>query len=176
MKEGRVITVELDQFVVINVYALTAQEKLTRLHTKTSSFFPLFIRHVNYVQSLFSGKHVFVCGDFNVALHEIDIYQSVSNINKSGFTKEERDGLAELHETNMVDTFRHMFPDSVHQYTYWNQRSGARNRNLGWRLDYILADKTLVETGRSLHAFILNDVYRSDHCPVGVHISFDNPI
>jgi exodeoxyribonuclease-3 len=120
------------------------------------------------LQQLQSLKPLIACGDFNVAHREIDIARPKPNYNKSsGYTQVEIDGFSRFLDAGLVDTFRHFHPDTV-AYSWWSFRAGARARNVGWRIDYVLTSKALV--GNVKQAFILPDITGSDHCPVGIEI------
>jgi exodeoxyribonuclease-3 len=119
-----------------------------------------------YLKQLEANKPVIVCGDFNVAHKAIDLARPKANYNKSaGFMQEEIDGMDAFHSANLVDTFRYLHPDEV-KYTWWSYRGGAREKNVGWRIDYFLASQSFLPAIKE--AFILNEIHGSDHCPVGI--------
>ena len=119
-----------------------------------------------YLSELASKKHVVICGDMNVAHHEIDLKNPTSNKGNCGFTDEERDKFGRLLEAGFVDTFRVLFPDKTDAYSWWSYRFNARKNNAGWRIDYFLVDEGLKDSIRD--AVIYADITGSDHCPVGV--------
>ena len=162
--EGRVMTAEFEKYFVVNVYVPNSKGDLSRLPYRKTWDADL----LKYMQDLEKVKPVFLCGDLNVAHQEIDIANAKSNYNKSpGYTQDEIDGMDNYMAGGFVDTFRHFFPDTV-KYSWWSYRAGARARNIGWRLDYFLASKSLVPNIKE--AFIYNQHEGSDHCPVGVII------
>ncbi|MGF1657155.1 MAG: exodeoxyribonuclease III [Verrucomicrobiales bacterium] len=162
--EGRVLTLELQDFFVVNVYTPNVQDTLARLGYRHQEWDPQFRK---FVLKLGETKPVLICGDLNVAHQEIDLARPKPNIGKPGFTEEERQGISKLLEEGWVDTFRHFCKDPGH-YTWWSYRAGARQRNVGWRIDYWLASQSLVP--RLRRAWILPEVLGSDHCPVGLEI------
>ncbi|MBX3745473.1 MAG: exodeoxyribonuclease III [Verrucomicrobiae bacterium] len=165
-REGRVVTAEYDQFFVVNVYVPNAQRGLTRLPYRQT-----WDRDFRkYLMKLGRRKPVVCCGDFNVAHTEIDLANPKSNVGNHGFTPEERAGFQSLIEAGFVDTFREFEPGGGH-YTWWSPMSGARARNVGWRIDYVLVSAALRPRLRS--AFIRNEIMGSDHCPVGVELEPD---
>ncbi len=162
--EGRVQTAEFDEFYLVNVYVPNSKGDLSRLPYRKTWDADLLI----YLKELEKQKPVFLCGDLNVAHHEIDIANAKSNYNKSpGYTQDEIDGMDNYQKAELIDTFRYFYPDTV-KYSWWSFRAGARARNVGWRLDYFLASKSLLPKVKD--AFILNDYEGSDHCPVGVEM------
>jgi exodeoxyribonuclease-3 len=164
-KEGRVITAEYDSFYLTNVYVPNSGNDLRRLsyRQKWDADF------LNYLKDLEKHKPVIVCGDFNVAHTEIDLARPKANYNKSaGFMQEEIDGMDAYKNNGLMDTFRLKNPEEV-KYSWWSYRGGARERNIGWRIDYCLASEALKDKVDS--AFILNDIHGSDHCPVGIKLN-----
>jgi exodeoxyribonuclease-3 len=164
-KEGRVITAEYDSFYLTNVYVPNSGNDLRRLsyRQKWDADF------LNYLKDLEKHKPVIVCGDFNVAHTEIDLARPKANYNKSaGFMQEEIDGMDAYTNNGLMDTFRLKNPEEV-MYSWWSYRGGARERNVGWRIDYCLASEALKDKVDS--AFILNDIHGSDHCPVGIKLN-----
>ena len=158
--EGRVITAEYPAFFLVTVYTPNAQRELTRLAYR-EQWEDAFNAYVN---ALRAKKPVVICGDLNVAHHEIDLKNPKTNVGNAGFTQQERDKLTALLETGFIDTFRHFYPDETGAYTWWSYMFHAREKNAGWRIDYFLADEKLRE--RLTGAGILPDVQGSDHCPV----------
>ncbi len=159
--EGRVITLELDEFFLVNVYTPNAGEELKRLPYRLT--WDAAFR--KYLKTLEKKKPVIVCGDLNVAHTEIDLANPDSNHGNSGFTDEERAEFTKLLEAGFLDTYR-FFDPSPKKYTWWTYRFGARSRNVGWRIDYFLTSKILqpILKNATIHAEIMG----SDHCPVGL--------
>ncbi len=165
--EGRVITAEYAQFFVVNVYVPNSGNELVRLDYRETWDAALLA----YVKGLETAKPVILMGDMNVAHRPIDIKNAQANYNKnSGYTQREIDGMDRYLAAGLVDTFRHLHPDTV-KYSWWSYRMGARERNIGWRIDYVLVSAALLPRVRE--AFILNEVEGSDHCPVGIVLSED---
>ncbi len=163
-QEGRVIVAEFEDFYLLNVYVPNSGEALARLDYRQS----WDLEFLAYCQQLQSKKPIIACGDFNVAHREIDIARPKPNYNKSaGYTQVEIDGFSRFLDAGLVDTYRHFHPDTV-AYSWWSFRGGARARNVGWRIDYVLTSKAMV--GKIKQAFILPDITGSDHCPVGIEI------
>lgn len=159
-QEGRVITAEFADFFLVTVYTPNSGDGLKRLEYRTR----WDKEFLNYILNLESRKPVVVCGDLNVCHRPIDIARPQANYNKSaGYTQLEIDGLDRIVEAGYIDTFRSLHPDTV-KYSWWSMRGGARANNVGWRLDYFLASKSLKERIKS--AEILNEIVGSDHCPV----------
>ena len=157
--EGRVVTVEFEDFYLVNVYVPNSQDGLRRLYYRMN--WEDAFR--GFVKSLESKKPVVVCGDMNVAHEEIDLKNPSTNHFNAGFSDEERSKFTELLGSGFIDTWRFQHPDEV-KYSWWSYRGGARFRNAGWRIDYFLVSESLRE-----HIFsteILNDIAGSDHCPV----------
>ena len=163
-QEGRVIVAEFEDFYLLNVYVPNSGEALARLDYRQS----WDLEFLAYCRQLQSKKPIIACGDFNVAHQEIDIARPKPNYNKSaGYTQVEIDGFSRFLDAGLVDTYRHFHPDTV-AYSWWSFRGGARARNVGWRIDYVLTSKAMV--GKIKQAFILPDIIGSDHCPVGIEI------
>ena len=161
--EGRVITAEYDNYFVTGVYTPNAKDDLTRIPMR-QQWDPAFLEHV---QSLEKSKPVLFCGDLNVAHTEEDLARPKQNDGKKGFTEEERSGFDAFLDAGYSDTFR-MFTEGNGHYTWWTAWGGARERNVGWRIDYVMASKGLMTKVRS--AEIHADVMGSDHCPVSVEV------
>ena len=123
-----------------------------------------------YIKELEKKKPVVICGDFNVAHTEIDIKNAKANIGNSGFTNEEREKFTELLDSGLVDTFRYFNEDKKDAYTWWSYRRGVREKNIGWRIDYFLVSRPIVNN--VIKTNIYNEIYGSDHCPIGLEISF----
>lgn len=163
-EEGRVQTLEFEKFYFLNCYFPNANHELSRLDFK-EDFNKKFLA---YVTRLEKKKPVVVCGDFNVAHHEIDLARPKENVGEPGFTKEERAWADQFVKHGLVDTFRYLHPTKV-QYSWWSYRALARERNVGWRIDYFFVSKSFMKHVE--RAFILDEVMGSDHCPVGITIS-----
>ena len=160
--EGRVICAEYQDFFLITVYVPNSGSELLRLAYR-QNWDAAFLA---YLKNLELQKPVLVCGDFNVAHQAIDLARPKENYNKAaGYMQEEIDGMNAYVSAGLIDTFRVMNPDTV-KYSWWSYRAGARQKNVGWRIDYFLASATLQPVIKE--AFILNDILGSDHCPVGV--------
>jgi len=165
-QEGRVITAEYEEFFLVTVYTPNSGEGMKRLDYR-STWDEAF---KNHIAALNEQKPVIVCGDLNVAHEEIDIARPSANYNKSsGYTQKEIDGLDEILATGFTDTFRHFYPDLV-KYSWWNYRFKARERNVGWRIDYFLTSDELLE--KTEDSLIYNDRFGSDHCPIAIKINF----
>lgn len=163
-QEGRIICAEFDQFYLVTVYVPNSGSELLRLEyrQKWDADF------LQYIQKLETKKPVLVCGDLNVAHKAIDLARPKQNYNKSaGYMQEEIDGIDNFVASGLVDTFRHFQPGPEH-YTWWSYRGGAREKNVGWRIDYFLASEALLPTLKD--AYILPQVMGSDHCPVAVEL------
>lgn len=158
--EGRVITLEMDDFFLVCVYTPNSQDGLRRLDYRMR-WEDDFRR---YLQGLDSRKPVVVCGDMNVAHNEIDLKNPKTNRQNAGFTDEERNQMTALLEAGFTDTFRHLHPTQEGIYSWWSYRFHAREKNTGWRIDYFLTSTRLLPRVRE--ANILTDIMGSDHCPV----------
>ncbi|WP_088225497.1 exodeoxyribonuclease III [Desulfosporosinus sp. FKB] len=161
-REGRIITLEYDEFFLVNVYAPNSQTELARLEYRLT-WEDDFRR---YIQNLDTHKPVIFCGDLNVAHQEIDLKNPQSNKRNPGFTDEERSKFSQLLESGFVDTYRHFFPEQKDAYSWWSYRFNARARNAGWRIDYFCTSERL--TDKLVAAKIYSSVLGSDHCPVGL--------
>lgn len=163
--EGRVTCAEFEEFFVITVYVPNSGSELLRLpyrQTWDEDF-------LKYMKRLEQTKPVIVCGDFNVAHKAIDLARPKQNYNKSaGYMQEEITGMDTFSDNGLIDTFRALNGDEV-KYSWWSYRGGARDKNVGWRIDYFLVSSTFLP--RVSESFILNDVKGSDHCPVGITIN-----
>ena len=158
--EGRVVTLEFEQFYYVTVYTPNSQDGLRRLDYRMA--WDDAFRE--YVCRLDEQKPVVICGDMNVAHQEIDLKNPKTNTRNAGFTIEERDKFTELLHSGFTDTFRYLHPDATDAYSWWSYRFHAREKNVGWRIDYYLVSNRLAPN--IAEARILNDVYGSDHCPV----------
>ncbi|TFZ41355.1 exodeoxyribonuclease III [Soehngenia longivitae] len=163
-KEGRIITVEYDDFYLVNVYTPNSKTELERLEYRM--IWEDEFRY--YLKELEKTKPVIVCGDLNVAHKEIDLKNPSSNRKSAGFTDEERNKFTELLDAGFIDTFRYFYPDKEGAYTWWSYLTKARERNAGWRIDYFLVSESLKD--RLVDAKIHSDIYGSDHCPVELEI------
>lgn len=164
-KEGRITTLEFDEFYLSTVYTPNAKDDLSRIPMR-QHWDPAYLE---YMQQLETEKPVIYCGDFNVAHTEIDLARPKENRGKKGFTDEERAGFDAMIEAGYVDSLRHFNPDTTDLYTWWSHWGGARERNVGWRIDYVMVSKMLLPLLK--RANIHPDVYGSDHCPVSIDIS-----
>ena len=163
-QEGRLITLEYDEFYLVNVYTPNSQRGLARLEYRMQ-WEESFRGHVGRLNGI---KPVIICGDLNVAHQEIDIKNPAANKNNAGFTQEERDKMTQLLEAGFTDTFRHLYPDRRDVYSWWSYMSNARERNIGWRIDYFLVSRSIDPFIRD--AEILPEIQGSDHCPVVLKI------
>lgn len=159
-REGRIVTLEYDDFYLVNVYTPNSQRELTRLDYRTRSWEPTFRA---YLKKLEKKKPVIFCGDLNVAHTELDLANPKTNRKNAGFTDEERAEFQALIDAGFVDTFR-LFTQGNGHYTWWSYMNQARPRNIGWRIDYFLVSPSLVPRVKS--ARILPHIAGSDHCPV----------
>ena len=163
--EGRILCSQFKDFYLVNVYVPNSGQQLDRLEYRKKWDRDF----LSYLKTLEKKKPIIVCGDFNVAHKPIDLSNPKSNYNKtSGFTQTEIDGMDALLQTGFVDAFRFFHPNES-AYTYWSYRFKARERNIGWRIDYFLISKTLVNKVKSVK--ILSDYFGSDHCPISLDIS-----
>ena len=166
-KEGRVITAEFEPFYISTVYTPNAKDDLSRIPMR-QQWDPAYLEYMNRLQK---DKPVIFCGDFNVAHQEIDLARPKPNAVKKGFTNEERSGFDAMLESGFTDTLRHFYPDTPDLYTWWSHWGGARERNVGWRIDYVMATQDLVAIIKQ--ASIHPEVMGSDHCPVSIELSLD---
>ena len=163
--EGRTIIAEYDDFVLLNSYFPNGSRDHSRVPYKLA-FYDAFLAKCDALRA--AGKPVIFCGDVNTAHREIDLARPKQNVGVTGFLPEERAWLDKVTAAGYVDTFRHLYPDLAEQYTWWHQVSAARQRNVGWRIDYFFVSPDLLP--RVVETFIWMDVMGSDHCPVGVVI------
>ena len=161
--EGRVIELEFPEFTFLTIYFPNGASKKDRLEYKLV-FYKEFLEYVNALVA--QGKKVVFCGDVNTAHHPIDLARPKENEKTSGFLPIEREWMDALEDAGFVDTFRMFHPDAADQYTWWDMKTRARDRNIGWRIDYFYVSANMKEWVQD--AFILQDVMGSDHCPVGV--------
>jgi exodeoxyribonuclease-3 len=163
-QEGRVITLEFEDFYLVNVYTPNSQRGLTRLDYRMvweDDF-------KDYLKKLEDTKPVILCGDLNVAHREIDLKNPKTNRKNAGFTDEERGKMTELLGAGFIDTFRYFYPDKEDAYTWWSYMAKSRERNVGWRIDYFIVSKELKTKLKD--AEIHADIMGSDHCPVALEI------
>jgi len=158
--EGRVITLEFDEFYVVTVYTPNSQNELARIDYRME-WEDAFRA---YLMSLDEKKPVIVCGDMNVAHKEIDLKNPKANVKNAGFSPQEREKFSMLLEAGFLDTFRYFYPEQESIYSWWSYRFKAREKNAGWRIDYFLASKSI--ENRLKDAKIHTDILGSDHCPV----------
>lgn len=163
--EGRIITLEMPEFYLVNVYTPNSQDGLARLdyRMKWEDDFR------SYLLGLEKTRPVIVCGDLNVAHKEIDLKNPKTNRRNAGFTDEERGKFTELLGSGFIDTFRHFYPDATGIYSWWSYRFRSREKNAGWRIDYFLVSEGLSD--RLAGAGIHNEIFGSDHCPVELNIT-----
>ena len=164
-KEGRVLAAEFDKFWLVTVYTPNAKDDLSLVGLRHNSWDPAFLAYAKQLEA--SGKPVLFCGDLNVAHTEDDLANPKPNRGKKGFTDEEREGFQNFVDAGFVDTFR-LFKQGNGFYTWWSHFAKARERNVGWRIDYWLASKSLAPKIKS--AKIHADVMGSDHCPISIEL------
>lgn len=163
-KEGRVITLEFEKNYVVTIYTPNSKRELERLEYR--QIWEDEIR--KYLTKLNKKKPVIMCGDLNVAHEEIDLKNPKTNHKNAGFTDEERNKMTQLLNTGFTDTFRYLYPEKTESYTWWSYMGKAREKNVGWRIDYfIVSDKIKNEIK---NATIYNEILGSDHCPIGLEI------
>ncbi len=162
--EGRVITLEFDKYFLVNVYTPNSKRELERLEYRMKWEDDFRI----YLKQLEETKPVIICGDMNVAHQEIDIKNPRSNKKSAGFTMEEREKFSELLAQGFVDSYRTLYPDKEGAYTWWSYMFKAREKNVGWRIDYFCVSEALKDTIQA--AEIYSEIMGSDHCPVGLTI------
>ncbi len=162
--EGRAITLEFDDFYLVNVYTPNSQHGLLRLDFRLGWEDAV----LEYVTELDKDKPVILCGDLNVAHQEIDLKNPKSNLKNSGFTPEERGKMTDFLSRGFTDTFRYFHPDLSGAYTWWSYRTNCRPRNIGWRIDYFIVSDRLTEQLKN--ASIHKDIEGSDHCPIELEL------
>lgn len=162
--EGRVITLEYEEFYLVTVYTPNSQTELKRLDYRMQWEDDF----KTYLKKLEENKPVIVCGDLNVAHEEIDLKNPKTNRMNAGFTDKERNKMTALLNSGFIDTFRYFYPDRTGIYSWWSYRFSARQKNAGWRIDYFLVSESLKD--KLVSADIHTDIYGSDHCPVELDI------
>jgi exodeoxyribonuclease-3 len=165
--EGRFLITDFGEFILFNIYFPNGKAKKERLQYKMD-FYDSFLKHLNKLTK--QGKKLVVCGDVNTAHKEIDLARPKENEKISGFLPKEREWIDKLIKAGFVDTFR-VFNDKGDNYTWWDMMTRARDRNVGWRIDYFFISENL--SGNLKSATILPDVMGSDHCPVGIELKFN---
>jgi exodeoxyribonuclease-3 len=162
--EGRILIAEYPEFILFNIYYPNGKASPERLHYKME-FYDAFLKYVDKLKK--KGKNIIICGDVNTAHKEIDIARPKENEKISGFLPEEREWIDKFLSHGYLDTFR-MFNQEPDNYTWWDQVTRARDRNVGWRIDYFYISENLKK--KIKNAFIMMDVMGSDHCPIGIEI------
>ena len=162
-QEGRVITLEYEKFYLVNIYVPNSKRGLERLAYRM--IWEDEIR--KYLSNLNKIKPVIMCGDLNVAHEEIDLKNPKTNRKNAGFTDEERAKMTELLNANFIDTYRYLYPEKI-EYSWWSYMGNAREKNIGWRIDYFIISDSIKEKIKD--AKIYTQIYGSDHCPVGLEI------
>jgi len=165
-REGRIIEQDYGDFVLFNVYFPNGQKNDERLALKMK-FYDDFLTYCDKLRD--EGKSIVICGDVNTAHKEIDLKNPKANSKTSGFLPIEREWMDKLVDHGYVDTFRYVHGDKEQEYSWWSYRSGARAKNVGWRIDYFFISDDLTEVLED--AFILQEVTGSDHCPVGIRLA-----
>lgn len=161
-QEGRIITLEIKDFYLVNVYTPNSQRELIRLEYRMA-WEDVFRKYVNDLKKI---KPVIICGDLNVAHQEIDLKNPKSNRGNAGFSDAERAKMTELLDSGFIDTFRFQNPEKENTYTWWSYRFKAREKNIGWRIDYFLVSENYKD--KIKEAIIYENIIKSDHCPVGL--------
>ncbi len=165
-KEGRVITLEFEDFFMVNIYTPNSKRELERLDYR--QIWEDEIR--KYLLDLNKKKPVIMCGDLNVAHKEIDLKNPKTNRRNAGFTDEEREKMTELLNAGFTDSFRYIYPEKQDAYTWWSYMGHAREKNVGWRIDYFIVSNDIKE--KIKEAEIYPEIIGSDHCPIGLEIEF----
>lgn len=163
--EGRLITLEYPDFYLVTCYTPNAQQGLARIDHRLK-WDDAFRQHLCRLDQ---KKPVIACGDLNVAHREIDLKNPASNRGNAGFSDEERESFGKLLDAGFTDSFRHLFPDATGMYSWWSYRFNARKNNAGWRIDYFIVSDRIKDQITATPIF--NEVFGSDHCPVGLEIS-----
>ena len=165
--EGRVITLEYPEFWLVCVYTPNSQDELRRIEYRMD----WEDEFREYLLSLDRIKPVIVCGDMNVAHEEIDLKNPAQNVGNPGFSNQEREKFSMLLDSGFTDSFRALYPDKTDAYSWWSYRAAARERNVGWRIDYFVISDRLADSIKD--AYIFPEITGSDHCPVGLDINLD---
>lgn len=165
--EGRLITLEFESFFLVNSYTPNAQNELRRLPFRLE--YEADLRA--YLSELKKEKSVILCGDLNVAHQEIDLKNPKANVGNPGFSPEEREAFSLLLEAGFTDSFRHLYPDLAEAYSWWSYRMRARERNVGWRIDYFVVSSEIAPLIRESR--IRSDIFGSDHCPIELEIDLE---
>lgn len=163
-EEGRNITLEFNNFYLVNCYVPNVKRNLERMDSRMR-YEKCF---KEYIKKLEKEKPVIICGDFNVAHTEMDIKNAKQNIGNAGFTYEEREKFSELLDSGLIDTFRYYNQEKTDAYTWWSYMKGVREKNIGWRIDYFLVSKRFIH--QITNTMIYKEVLGSDHCPIGIEI------
>ena len=163
--EGRILTLEYEEYYIINCYSPHSQRNLNHLEYKRAFDLEL----IKYIEKLKENKTVILCGDLNIAHQEIDLKNYKSNRGNAGFTDGERSDFDEILKRGFIDSYRYKNPQKTDSYTWWSYRKGVRERNIGWRIDYIILADEIKE--RLDDCNIYSNIYGSDHCPIGVDIN-----
>lgn len=164
-QEGRVITLEFEDYYLVNQYVPNVKRDLSRLSYRMTWEDDL----KKYLKKLEKKKPVVVCGDFNVAHTEKDIKNAKSNIGNAGFTYEERDKFTKLLESGFIDTYRYFNPNKDDAFSWWSYIGNCRQKNVGWRIDYFIVSKSIID--KVSNPIIYSDVFGSDHCPIGIDLN-----
>lgn len=162
--EGRVITLEFEDYYLVNQYVPNVKRDLSRLTYRMTWEEDI----KKYLKKLEKKKPVVICGDFNVAHTEKDIKNAKANIGNAGFTYEERDKFTKLLESGFIDTYRYFNPNKDDAYSWWSYIGNCRLKNIGWRIDYFIVSESIID--KVSNPIIYNDVFGSDHCPIGIDI------
>ncbi len=163
--EGRVLTLEYDSFYLVNVYTPNSKRELERLEYRVI----WEIEFRKYLQELRKRKPIILCGDLNVAHKELDVKNDKANRGSAGFTDEERRELENLLNLKYIDTYRYFYPEKE-KYSWWSYFGKAREKNVGWRIDYFIVSDELEDNLKD--AYIFDNIFGSDHCPVGLELEF----
>lgn len=164
-KEGRIISCEFENYFVVTMYTPNVKNTLERMELRTNWDDAV----LEYMKTLEKKKPVLFCGDLNVAHNEIDLARPKPNVGKAGFTTEERQGIQNFVDAGFSDSFRQLYPDKKDVYTWWSARGGARENNVGWRIDYWMLSSILKD--KLAEAQIHADIFGSDHCPISVKVA-----
>ncbi|MFP4473245.1 MAG: exodeoxyribonuclease III [Candidatus Omnitrophota bacterium] len=164
--EGRVLQLDYEAFTLFNVYFPNGGRGNARVPFKMG-FYDAFLERVNALKK--DGRPLIICGDVNTAHTEIDLARPRQNIRNTGFLPEERQWITKFIENGYVDTFRHVYPDQPGHYTWWDYKTRARERDVGWRIDYFFITPDLMTSLKD--AFILKSIMGSDHCPIGIEVA-----